>query len=256
ASLAGHLKLNKLIYIYSDNHITIDGETSITFTENVGARFEAYDWFVQHIGGNDRNGFNEAIEAAKAQKDKPSLIIARTHIGYGSPGKHDKASAHGAPLGADEVKATKANLGWPQEPTFLIPDEVRDEFRKAIPRGETAERDWNKKFEAYSAAFPDLAAAWKRFANRELPNDWQKAIPDLSREKAMATRQASGKVLNGLAPVLPNLVVGSADLAESTNVHLKDAGSFGKDPGGRNIHFGVREHAMGAVLNGMALSGM
>ncbi|PWT93923.1 MAG: transketolase [Acidobacteria bacterium] len=256
ASLAGHLKLNKLIYVYSDNHITIDGNTAITFTENERGRFEAYGWFVQNIEGNDRAGFLKAIENARAQKEKPSLIIARTHIGYGSPGKQDKASAHGAPLGADEVKRTKENLGWPLEPTFYIPDEVLKYFRQAIPRGAQMEAEWNRQFDAYAKAHPDLAAQWERFSKRQLPDGWQKAIPDLSTEKPMATRQASGKVLNAIGNVVPNLIVGSADLAESTNVDLKDKGSFGEQPCGRNIHFGVREHAMAAILNGITLSGM
>ena len=255
ASLAGHLKLNHLVYIFSDNHITIDGNTEITFTESVGARFEAYHWHVQHVEGNDREAFGRALDNARKQ-DQPSLIVARTHIGFGSPGKQDKSSAHGAPLGAEEVKRTKENLGWPLEPAFLIPDEALRHFRTAVDRGRQMEAEWNQKFEAYSKEYPDLAARFLSLRKGELPEGWEKAIPDMSAEKAIATRAASSKVLNAIGKALPNLVVGSADLAESTNVHLKDAGSFGKDPGGRNIHFGVREHAMGAIVNGIALSGM
>src|SRR5262245_44494550 len=255
-SIAGHLKLNNLIYVYSDNHITIDGETSLTFSETVRNRFEGFHWYVQNIEGNDRAAFDQAIENSRKEKDRPSLIIARTHIGYGSPGKQDKASAHGAPLGADEVKRTKENLGWPLEPTFYVPDQALQFFRKAGERGAQSESDWNKSFEAYSKEYPDLAAQWKRFSSGELPHDWKKAIPDLSKEASMATRVASGKVLTALANAVPNVIVGSADLAESTNTLLKDKGSFGKDPGGRNIHYGVREHSMAAILNGMALSKM
>lgn len=256
ASLAGHLKLSNLTYIYSDNHITIDGETSLSFSENVGERFQGFGWFVQHIEGNNREQFLQAIEASQKETSRPSLIIARTHIGFGSPGKHDKASAHGAPLGADEVKRTKDNLGWPQEPTFYVPEEALQEFRKAVDRGRQQESEWNRRMEAYTTAFPDLAAEWKRFGSRELPSGWQQAIPDLSKEKPMATRAASGKVLNALANAIPNLIGGSADLAESTNTHLKDKGSFGQDRCGRNLHFGIREHCMAGVMNGIALSKM
>lgn len=256
ASLAGHLKLNKLIYIYSDNHITIDGETSLTFSEDVEKRFQGHGWFVQNIEGNNRSQFLQAVVKAQSQTERPSLMIARTHIGYGSPGKQDKSSAHGAPLGAEEVKRTKENLHWPLEPTFHIPERALKAFRTAIPRGERKEDEWNRMFEAYAVQFPDLAVQWRRFRDGELPNGWQSAIPDLSKEKPMATRAASGKVLNALAGVMPNLVGGSADLAESTNTHLKDKGSFGKDACGRNLHFGIREHCMGGVLNGIALSKM
>lgn len=256
ASIAGHLKLNKVIYIYGDNHITIDGETSLTFSEDVHKRFEAYHWFVQDIEGNDREAFRQAIEHARGQKERPSLIIARTHIGFGSPGKQDKAVAHGAPLGPDEVKRTKENLGWPLEPDFYVPEEVLREFRKALERGSKLEEEWRRKFEAYSKEFPDLAGQWNRIRSRHLPADWKKAIPDLSNEKAIATRAASGKVLSSLANIMPEMLVGAADLAESTNTLLKDKGSFGKSPAGRNIHYGVREHAMGGILNGIALSKM
>jgi transketolase len=256
ASLAGHLKLNKLIYIYGDNHITIDGETSLTFSESVHDRFVAYHWFVQDIEGNNREQFVRAIEQAQAQKDRPSLIVARTHIGYGSPGKQDKAVAHGAPLGAEEVKRTKENLGWPQEPPFYVPDEALQQFRKARERGQELESEWNRRFGEYCAKFPDLEGQWKAFQKRELPPKWKDSLPDLTKEKSIATRAASGKILQAIASMMPNLLVGSADLAESTNTLLKDAGSFGKTPAGRNIHYGVREHAMGGIMNGIGLSNM
>lgn len=256
ASLAGHLKLNRLLYIYSDNRITIDGETHLTYSEDVERRFQGHGWFVQRIEGNDREQFLKAIERARSEAERPSLIIARTHIGYGSPGKQDKAVAHGAPLGADEVRRTKENLGWPLEPAFYVPEEALGVFRQAMDRGKEQEQEWNRRFEAYAKEYPDLAAQWRRFRNGELPEGWQQAIPDLSQEKAMATRVASGKVLNTLANVMPNLIGGSADLAESTNTHLKDKGSFGKDHCGRNLHFGIREHCMAGVLNGIALSRM
>lgn len=256
ASIAGNMKLNKLIYIYGDNHITIDGDTSKTFSDDVGKRFEAYHWFVQHIEGNDREAFKHAIEEAQSQSEKPSLIIARTHIGYGSPGKQDKASAHGAPLGADEVKRTKENLGWPLEPTFYIPDEVLRNFRQCVEKGRRSEEDWNRRFEAYRKEYSDLADTFQKWLKGELPENWQKAIPDLSAEKPMATRQASAKVFAALAEVLPNMIGGSADLVESTFIDFKNSGSLHDTPTGRNIHFGIREHAMGAIENGIAVTKM
>ncbi len=256
ASIAGNMKLNKLIYIYGDNHITIDGDTSKTFSDNVGERFVAYHWNVQHIEGNDRDAFRHAIEEAQSQSEKPSLIIARTHIGYGSPGKQDKASAHGAPLGADEVKRTKENLKWPLEPTFYIPDEVLRHFRQNVEKGRRNEEDWNRRFEAYRKEYPELADTFQKWLKGELPENWQKAIPDLSNEKPMATRQASAKVFAALAEVLPNMIGGSADLVESTFIEFKNSGSLHDTPTGRNIHFGIREHAMGAIENGIAVSKM
>lgn len=255
-SIAGHIRLNKLIYIYGDNHITIDGNTNKTFSEDVGKRFEAYGWFVQHIEGNDRDAFKHAIEEVQSQAEKPSLIIARTHIGYGSPGKQDKASAHGAPLGADEVKSTKENLKWPLEPTFYIPDDVLRNFRQCVEKGRRAEEDWNRRFEAYRKEYPELADTFQKWLKGELPENWQKAIPDLSAEKPMATRQASAKVFAALAEVLPNMIGGSADLVESTFIDFKNSGSIHETPTGRNIHFGIREHVMGAIENGIAVSKM
>jgi transketolase len=256
ASLAGHLKLNKLIYIYGDNRITIDGGTDLTFTESVGDRFEAYHWFVQHIDGNDRASFTEAIQKAQSQSEKPSLIVARTHIGYGSP-KQDQSAAHGAPLGAEAVKLTKEHYRWPQEPTFYIPEDALRHFRQSVERGRRTEEDWNRRFESYAKEYPELAETWRKWLKGDLPEGWEKSIPDLSGEKGpLATRQASGKTANALANTLPNLIGGSADLSESTLLHLKDKGSFHLRPDGRNIHFGVREHSMGGILNGIALSRM
>lgn len=259
ASLAGHLRLDNLIYLYDNNHISIEGSTDLAFTEDRAKRFEAYGWFVQSVDeGNDLEAIDKAIRAAQAQKGRPSIIMVRTHIGYGSPNKQDTAEVHGAALGEEEVKLTKQNLGWPLEPAFLVPDEARVHFREAIGKGEKAEGSWQTTFAAYRQAFPDLAAEWDRFVKGELPPGWQEKLPTFSHtEKPMATRQASGKVLNAISPVLPTLLGGSADLAPSTNTLIKaeknfEAGSYGA----RNFHFGVREHGMASALNGMALSGL
>jgi len=259
ASLAGHLKLDNLIYFYDDNHISIEGSTDLTFTEDRAKRFEAYGWFVQkQDDGNDLAAIDEAVRAAQAERERPSIIMVRTHIGYGSPNKHDTAEAHGAALGEEEVKLTKQNLGWPLEPAFYVPDEARAHFRLAIEKGEKAEAEWQARLAAYRQTFPDLAAEWDRFTKGELPPGWQARIPTFSpSEKPTATRQASGKVLNALSPVLPTLLGGSADLAPSTNTLIKGEKDFGPGSyGSRNFHFGVREHGMGTVLNGMALSGL
>ncbi len=259
ASLAGHLKLDNLIYFYDNNHISIEGSTDLAFTEDRGKRFEAYDWFVQKVSdGNDLEAIDAAIRAAQAERGRPSIIMVRTHIGYGSPNKHDTAEAHGSALGVEEVKLTKQNLGWPLAPAFLVPDEARDHFRMAIEKGEKAEAEWQGRLAAYRQAFPELAAEWDRFIKGELPAGWQAKIPTFSpTDKPMATRQASGKVLNALSPVLPTLLGGSADLAPSTDTLIKGEKDFSAgNYGSRNFHFGVREHAMGAILNGMALSGL
>ncbi len=259
ASLAGHLQLDNLIYFYDDNHISIEGSTQLAFTEDRAKRFEAYGWFVQKLeDGNDLAAIDAAIRAAQAERGRPSIIMIRTHIGYGSPNKHDTAEAHGTALGVEEVKLTKENLGWPLEPAFLVPEKARAHFRLALEKGAKAEAEWQGKLAAYRQAFPDLAAEWDRFTTGELTPGWQAKIPTFSSsEKPMATRQASGKVLNAISPVLPTLLGGSADLAPSTNTLIKgekdfEAGNYG----GRNFHFGVREHAMGAIINGMALSGL
>jgi transketolase len=259
ASLAGHLGLNNLIYLYDDNHISIEGSTDLTFTEDRGARFEAYGWFVQKVAdGNDLGAIAGAIRAAQAETERPSIIMIRTHIGYGSPHKQDTAEAHGSPLGEEEVKLTKENLGWPLEPKFYIPAEALAHFRKAIERGEKVEAEWQTRLANYREAYPELAAEWDRFVKGELPAGWTAKLPTFSAaEKPMATRQASGKVLNAIAPSLPTLLGGSADLAPSTDTLLKGEGDFERgNYGARNFHFGVREHGMGAMINGMALSGL
>jgi len=259
ASLAGHLQLDNLIYFYDDNHISIEGDTKLAFTEDRARRFEAYGWFVQKLeDGNDLEAIDAAIRAAQAECGRPSIIMIRTHIGYGSPNKHDTGEAHGSPLGEEEVKLTKENLGWPLEPAFLVPQDARAHFRLSLEKGAKEQAEWQAKLAAYRQAFPELAAEWDRYTRGELTPGWQAKIPTFSHtEKPMATRQASGKVLNAISPVLPTLLGGSADLAPSTNTLIKgekdfEAGNYGA----RNFHFGVREHGMGAILNGMALSGL
>ena len=259
ASLAGHLKLDNLIYFYDDNHISIEGSTALAFTEDRAKRFEAYGWFVQKVeDGNDLEAIDRAIRAAQAERGRPSIIMVRTHIGYGSPNKHDTAEAHGQALGVEEVRLTKLNLGWPLEPAFYVPDEARAHFREAIAKGEKAEAEWLARLAAYRQAYPDLAAEWDRFTKGELAAGWQAKIPTFSpTDKPMATRQASGKVLNAISPLLPTLLGGAADLAPSTDTLIKgekdfEAGNYGA----RNFHFGVREHGMASILNGMALGGL
>ena len=257
ASLAGHLKLGKLIYLYDDNRISIEGSTDLAFTEDRALRFQAYGWHVQQVDGNDLEAVAEAIRAAQAETERPSLIIARTIIGYGSPHKQGTAEAHGEPLGEDEVRATKEALGWPPEPAFYIPDEALAHFRQALARGQEWEADWQRRFAAYAQAYPDLAAEWQRLMRGELPPDWDADMPTFPPDaKGMATRVASGTVINALAPRLTNLIGGSADLAPSTRTLMKGTGDFAAGHyGNRNLRFGVREHAMGAILNGMALHG-
>jgi transketolase len=259
ASLAGHLGLDNIVYLYDDNHISIEGSTDLAFTEDARKRFEAYGWFVQEVpDGNDLEAIEQALRAAQAEKGRPSLIKVRTHIAYGSPNKQDSAEAHGAPLGEEEVKLTKQNLGWPAEPKFCIPEEALAHFRMAVERGECVAAEWQARLTAYRQAFPELAAEWDRYVRGELPADWVAKIPTFKpSDGPMATRQASGKVLNAVAPVLPLLLGGSADLAPSNNTYLKGMGDFSRaNFGGRNFHFGVREHGMAAILNGMALGGL
>jgi len=257
ASLAGHLKLGKLIYLYDDNRISIEGSTDLAFTEDRALRFQAYGWHVQQVDGNDLEAVAKAIRAAQAETERPSLIIARTIIGYGSPHKQGTAEAHGEPLGEDEVRATKEALGWPPEPAFYIPDEALAHFRQALARGQEWEADWQRRFAAYAQAYPDLAAEWQRLMRGELPPDWDADMPTFPPDaKGMATRVASGTVINALAPRLTNLIGGSADLAPSTRTLMKGTGDFAAGHySNRNLRFGVREHAMGAILNGMALHG-
>jgi transketolase len=254
-SLAGHLKLGKLIGFYDDNHITIDGDTALAFSDDTAKRFESYGWHVQRVAdGNDLAGLDEAVRVAKGIADQPSLIIVRTHIGWGSPHKQDTAEAHGAPLGVDEVKLTKQNLGWPTLESFHVPDEALAHWRRARDRGARLEAEWRKRWDAYRRAHPDLAADLERRLAGTLPEGWDAALPAFGPKDAQATRAASGKVLNAIAPNLPELIGGSADLAGSNNTDIKGAGSFSAGQrAGRNLHFGVREHGMAAVLNGIAL---
>jgi transketolase len=247
-SLAGHLKLGKLIGLYDDNHITIDGDTALAFSDDTAKRFEAYGWHTQRVtDGNDLDALDNAIEAAKRVTDKPSLIVVRTHIGWGSPHKQDSAEAHGAPLGVDEVKLTKQNLGWPSLEPFHVPEEALTHWRRARERGSRVEADWQKNWDAYRHAHPDLAAELNRRLAGTLPEGWDAALPSFGPKDAQATRAASGKVINALAPKLPELIGGSADLAGSNNTDIKGGGP------GRNFHFGVREHGMAAVVNGILL---
>lgn len=273
ASLAGHLKLGKLIYLYDNNHITLAGEVKLTFTEDVCKRFEAYGWHVQAVeDGNDIEAISKAITAAQHETLRPSLISVRTHIGYGSPHKQDTFEAHGSPLGPDEVIATKKNLGWPLEPLFYIPDQALEHFRKALNKGKQLEAEWKINLERYGKTHPDLRSNWDQWMNSKLPEGWDRDIPLFPPDtKGLATRHAGGQVMNAVAPYLPWLIGGSADLDPSTNTVLKGKGNFecpwsGDETvqgsvsapwgyEGANIAFGVREHAMGSILNGMALHG-
>lgn len=255
ASLAGHLGLGKLICIYDDNKISIEGSTDIAFTENVAARFRAYHWQVLQVkDGIDLKAIEKALAQARAETDKPTLIALRTHIAYGSPNKQDTHGAHGAPLGVDEVRLTKENLGWPQNKKFYVPQNVRKEFGKSKEKGRKAETAWNKKFKAYAKKYPELAQNWQTAVGGTLPPRWDAGLPTFKDGKPIATRAASGQVLNALAENLPTLFGGSADLAPSNNTIIKSSVDFQKNSyAGRNIRFGVREHAMGAILSGMAL---
>jgi transketolase len=255
ASVAGFLKLGKLIYFYDDNHITIEGSTNLAFGEDVGRRFEGYHWHVQHVADvNDLAALEQAILAARAD-ERPSLIIVRTHIGYGSPNKQDSSKAHGEPLGADEIILTKRNLGWPSEEPFYVPEEALAYYRQAVERGAALEQEWQERFNAYAAAYPELAVQWQQELSGQLPVGWDSDIPTFAVGESLASRAASGKVLSAIAPKLPNLIGGSADLSPSTNTYVKGLGDFGPDENGRNMHFGIREHGMGSIMNGIALYG-
>lgn len=255
ASYAGHHKLGKLIFFYDDNGISIDGKTSITYSDDVQKRFEAYGWYVLRV--NDVNNLLEletAAHTARNNFDRPTLIINKTHIGFGSPNKQDTSAAHGAPLGVDEVRLTKKNLGWNYDEDFFVPTEVYEHFAGIKQCGNEAEENWNKLFKSYKEKYPEDAELFENIFNSNFGNQWEDKIPVFS--EPMATRAASGKVLNSIANELPTLIGGSADLAESNNTTLKDFKSFSaENRSGRNIHFGVREHAMGAIINGMALYG-
>jgi len=254
ASLAGHLQLGELIYLYDDNHISLDGPTEDTFTENVTARFDAYGWHTQRIDGTDLQQIDAAVEAA--QRDpRPSLIACRTHIGWGSPNKQDTAKAHGSALGPEEVKLTKEAIGWPTEPPFYIPDDVLAHYRDAVRRGEQLQREWTETLQRWKQANPDRARLWDAEERGELPRGWQDALPKYEAGAQESTRVASGKAINALAPVVTNLVGGSADLKSSNETYIEGEGYFGPDTVQRNIAFGVREHAMCAALNGMSIYG-
>lgn len=257
ASLAGHLQLGRIIYLYDDNHISIDGSTDLAFTEDRAVRFEAYGWHVQKIeDGNDVDAVDEAIRAAK-KDPRPSLIAVRTIIGFGAPKKQGTAKAHGEPLGDEELNAAKANLGWPLEPRFLIPGAVLEFYRGAIDKGREAEEDWKLRFDTYKSTYPDLGAELDRRLNGQLPEGWDSGLPSFAPDaKGVATRTASGKVLNVLSAKLRELVGGSADLTPSNNTKFEEAGDFQKENRtGRYIRFGVREHGMAAALNGLNLFG-
>ncbi|MFZ1955713.1 MAG: transketolase [Desulfobacterales bacterium] len=258
ASLAGHLGLGKLIYLYDDNHISIEGSTDITFTEDRLKRFAAYGWHVQQVtDGNDLEQVSAAIAAARDETRRPSFIAVRTHIGYGSPHKQDTAGAHGEPLGAEELKLTKQNLNWPAEPAFYLPEEALNHFREALEKGAQLDRNWQEAFTVYQKAHPEPAARWRQWTTGNLPEAWEREMPVFKADtKGMATRVASGKILNAIAGRMTNLMGGSADLAPSTKTLINDEKDF-QPPGfeGRNMRFGVREHAMGGILNGMALHG-
>jgi len=256
ASLAGHLGLSRLIYLYDDNRISIDGSTDIAFTEDRAARFAAYNWQVLHVAdGNDVEAIDKAIQQAKADP-RPSLIICRTHIGYGLPTKQDSEKAHGAPPGDEELDSAKQNLGYPTA-RFFVHDDVLAHFRSAVEEGKRLQADWEALVKKYQTAFPELGAELQRRMAGKLPEGWQSALPKFPADpKGVATRSASGKTINALALRLPELLGGSADLAPSNNTWIDGLPAFQKDtPQGRNFHFGVREHAMGGILNGMAVYG-
>ncbi len=257
ASIAGHLKLGKIIYLYDDNHISIEGDTSITFTEDVEARFKAYGWHVSKVfDGNDFIAIENAIRHAQLETTRPSLIMVKTEIGYGSP-KQGSASAHGEPLGQGALDETKKNFCWPGGPCFYIPENVLEKFRKFVDIGQKLENEWNFLLEEYRSKFPEQAKSFNSLMASELPDGWDSEIPIFSPDdKAEATRVSSGKILNAIAKKVPNLVGGSADLAPSTKTIISgDAAQSADNALGRNIHFGVREFAMGAIVNGMALHG-
>ena len=257
ASIAGHLGLSNLIWFYDNNHITIEGSTSLAFSDDIATRFLAWHWNVQHVGDvNDLAALDRAIREAQKEIQRPSLIIVNSHIGYGAPHKQDTAEAHGEPLGADEIRLAKINYGWPPDAQFLVPEEAKTYMGKAVERGAKWEQDWNDRYKAWAQAFPDLDKQWQLIASRDLPQGWDKDIPTFPVDaKGLATRESNNKVLNAVAKNVPWLIGGAADLAPSTKTLIKGAGSFERnDYAGRNFHFGIREHAMGAIVNGMTVS--
>jgi len=272
SSLAGHLGLDNLIVVYDDNHITIDGNTDLAFTEDRAKRYEAYGWYVQKVkgDGNDMAAFEKALENAKAEKQRPCLIKLRTHIAYGSPNMQDKAESHGAPLGEDEIRLIKERFGWDPEKSFYIPEKVSAHMRKAVEKGKEAEKAWNKMFADYAKAYPEFARQFRNAAEGKLPVKLDDILPEFAAARAklwtgssppsagsIATRKASGKVLDALMPKLPLVMGGSADLTPSNNTKFAGAKDFQKDArDGRYIHYGIREHAMGAIMNGISVSGL
>jgi transketolase len=260
ASLAGHLKLSNLCWIYDNNRITIEGDTALAFSEDVATRFVAYGWKIVRVGdANDLGRLSAAFESFARERERPTLVIVDSHIGYGAPHKQDTSAAHGEPLGEDEVRAAKRAYGWPEDAAFLVPDEVREHFAAGIgARGRALRRAWMERLDAYAARHPELAAELRQMQHRELPAGWDRDIPVFDADpKGVSGRDASGRVLNAVARNVPWLIGGSADLSPSTKTRLtfEGAGDFSAvDRSGRNLHFGVREHAMGAVLNGLAVS--
>lgn len=258
ASLAGHLGLDNLIWIYDNNHITIEGNTSLAFSEDVATRFISYGWNVQRVGdANDTEMLSRAIKLAGKEQERPSLIIVDSHIAYGAPTKQDTHGAHGSPLGEEEIKATKEFYGWDPEKKFFVPDEVKEYRNLVIERGKNQNDEWNKLFSEYEKEYPELAAQLKLIQNREMSEGWDCCIPIFEFGKDISGRQASGKVLNTIAEKIPFMIGGSADLSPSTLTEIKSAESFSKNNySGRNLHYGIREHAMGAIANGISLSGL
>ena len=261
SSLAGHLGFHNLIVLYDDNHISIDGSTDLAFSEDVGKRYEAYGWFVQTVegDGNDLAAIDNALRAAQQEKSRPSLIKIRTSIGYGSPNKHDTADAHGSPLGDDEIKLTKKQLGWDPEKKLFIPDEALAVFRREVEKGKAREEEWNRLFANYERAHPELARQFRRAVDRKLPENWEQiwneSAPKFDPATPLATREAQGKILDAIMPKLPLVLGGSADLTPSNNTRFKGATDFSRTNRlGRYIRYGVREHGMGAIMNGIAVS--
>ena len=256
ASLAGHLGLGNMIYFYDNNHITIEGSTDLAFEEDVSKRFEAYGWHVQNLPDiNDLDALSQAIKSAQQETDRPSLIKVTSIIGYGSPNKQNSATAHGSPLGKDELRLVKENFGFDPDKNFIVPEEVLDFYRKSGDKSAKNEEDWNELYKNYKKRHPDLAKEYETITAGKLPDGWEKKLPVFELGTELATRKASGKTLNAIADYFPQLIGGSADLSPSTDTNLDDYRSFSvKHRDGRNFHFGIREHAMGAILNGMALS--
>ncbi len=254
SSLAGHLGLDNIVFFYDDNHITIDGNTALAFSEDVGKRYEAYGWFVQHIDGHDHAQIRAALDKADAEKQRPSLIVARTHIGIGSP-KQDSEKAHGEPLGAEALKATKQNIGWPLEPTFLVPDEVRALFRERAEDGKKEHAAWKKVVDAFQKSGGEKAELYRKLMAKEVPANLLDELVKIAPAKDAATREQSSAIEQKVAELVPSLAGGSADLNPSTKTYIKGSGAVSRGHfEGRNVHFGIREHAMGAFVNGMAVS--